>query len=79
MNLNTLRKKIDIIDKKLIALLKRRFLLAQKIGRFKIEKNLSVVDEKREEEIMEQIKKTELKKIFKLIIKESKKVQQNLP
>lgn len=55
MNLKLLRKEIDKVDSKIIAMLNRRAQLAKKIGRFKEKKNLSVYVPDRESEIYERI------------------------
>ena len=75
------RKEIDKIDNKIILLLKKRLESARKIGAYKKKNGLKIVDKKREKEILlDRIKKSKLskdftKKLFSVIIKESREVQ----
>lgn len=82
--LKTYRKKIDKIDNKIIRLLDKRLIVAQKIGEYKKQNNLPITNLNREKEILNKFskktKKTKLKKnfinkLFKLIFKNSKEVQ----
>ena len=87
MNLNSLRKDVDRIDEKILALIKKRLELAEKIAFFKKNKGLPIKDGLREKDVY---KKTEIiakslklekgliKKIFDLIIRQSLKVQENI-
>lgn len=76
-----MRKKLDKIDRKLIKLLKKRFAVCKKIGKYKKKNGLPVQDLKREKQIMNNrakksgLSKDFVQKLFKLIFKESKKVQ----
>ena len=56
MNLEETRKEIDNIDDEIISLLSKRQYLIKKIAEIKKELNKSVLDEKREEEIIEKLK-----------------------
>ncbi|MDP6599936.1 MAG: chorismate mutase [Candidatus Woesearchaeota archaeon] len=56
MNLEETRKEIDNIDDEIISLLSKRQDLIKKIAEIKKELNKSVLDEKREEEIIEKLK-----------------------
>jgi len=47
----TLRKKIDIVDEKLILLLKQRMDLCKKIGAIKAQNGMAVKDHRREDEV----------------------------
>ena len=78
------RKNIDRIDKQIIELLKERFEISKKIGKYKKQNNLPVKNKKREKQIIQKrkgsLEKTSLdskfiKKIFKLILKESQRIQ----
>ena len=75
------RKNIDKIDSKIMKLLEKRFESARKIGEYKKKTGIKLVDKKRENEILQdRIKNSRLskdftKKLFSVIIKESKKVQ----
>ncbi|XRX42953.1 MAG: prephenate dehydratase domain-containing protein [Buchnera aphidicola (Tetraneura sorini)] len=75
-----LRNKIDIIDKKIIFLLKARCFVSKKIALYKKKNNKPIKDKQREKEIIKKIinmsTKKQLnpeyaKKIFKIIINES--------
>lgn len=79
--LKNLRKKIDKVDFEILQKLAERFSLAQKIGRNKAKNLLSVLDKKREKEVLRQRKiwakklklnKALIEKIFKLFFKESR-------
>jgi chorismate mutase len=81
-----LRKKIDLIDKKILRLLEQRVQIAEKIIKIKIENGLSITDRKRENEIIEnlirqtknKILKKYLPQIYKIIFKISKEKYINL-
>jgi chorismate mutase len=86
MKLNTLRSEIDKIDVSLLVLLHNRLVIVKKIGKIKKKNGVKIVDKDREKEIINQliqkgvvlsIEKGFIKKIFKIIIKESKMVQKN--
>lgn len=55
MSIEELRREIDETDEKITELFIKRLALSRKIGRIKKEKNLPVLDEKREEEIIEKL------------------------
>jgi prephenate dehydrogenase len=71
------RKMIDKLDFKMMRLLEKRYKFVDKIGQYKKDNNLPIVDKKREDKIInEKIKKTDLnpkfiQKLYKLIIEES--------
>lgn len=84
MNLKLLRNRIDIIDDQILTLLTKRFEIAQKIAKEKEILKISIIDKKREQEIMTRLEKqwqsnavpfTCIKNIFKEIIKSSRSVQ----
>jgi len=50
-----LRRKIDRIDKKLTGLLVKRYECISSIGRYKIEKKMSVADPERETAVIEKV------------------------
>ena len=52
-NLDTLREKIDKIDKEMISLFEKRMYVAKQIGEYKIKNNLPVLNTKREEIVLE--------------------------
>jgi len=73
MTLFNIRKKIDKIDDKIIDLLEKRFLLAKEVKKFK----KKIKDKKREEEILSKIKSIYIQDIYKIILKNSKRMQKN--
>jgi len=85
-NLDQLRRKIDTVDHKLLILLKQRMMLSQNIGRIKQDKKLAIKNQRREIEILNNVKRKAVQlglsdlfiiKIFKLIMSESKNKQRN--
>lgn len=77
-NINQSRKKIDQIDKKITQLLEQRLLEAQKIGSAKKNQNLPITNRKREQEILEKISNPAIQKIYREILKQSRKLQSEL-
>jgi chorismate mutase len=72
-----LRKQIDVIDSKITLFLEKRFRITREIS-----KQDKVRDKKREEEIICNVQKSNLnksfvKKLFKLILRESRRIQKN--
>ncbi len=76
--LEKLRKEIDQIDSKVAKYLKKRLETIEKIRKFKKKSNLNIQDTKRETEIMSKLETDYEKNIFKEILKQSRKVQQEL-
>jgi chorismate mutase len=78
------RKKIDLIDQKLLGLLNQRLRIALGGGKIKKEMGKKIYDPKREKEILEKLslrnrgplKEDDLKKIFATIIKVCRRSQQ---
>jgi len=70
------RKKIDLIDQKLLSLLNQRLSIALEIGKIKKERREKIYNPKREKEILERLnlknrgplRKEGLNKIFKKIM-----------
>lgn len=54
-SLETLRHKIDMIDRKLVALLEKRMDTVTKIGQVKKEENQAVYDAKREQQVLDKV------------------------
>lgn len=54
-SLESYREQIDAIDAELIALLKKRLQIAEKIGMYKKANNIDVLDKSREHEIIEKL------------------------
>lgn len=81
--LDRLRKEVDELDRKLIEIIKERLIISREIGNCKKKNGLKIRDRKREKEIIEdRLEKSSLdacfvKKLFKLIINESRRVQDN--
>jgi len=75
-----LRRKIDLIDRKILDLLDQRRQIAEKIIKMKIKSGLKVTDRKRENEIIKSLMKRTKSKIlrkylpsiYKIIFKISK-------
>ncbi|HPG43903.1 MAG TPA: chorismate mutase [Acholeplasmataceae bacterium] len=53
MNLNELRKEIDLIDEQMMELFKKRMAVSKQIGKVKIMMGLPIVDHTRETLILE--------------------------
>lgn len=70
------RKKIDLIDQKLLTLFNQRLRIALEIGKIKKEMGKKIYDSKREKEVLERLKRKnkgplkekDLKKIFTTIM-----------
>jgi chorismate mutase/prephenate dehydrogenase len=84
MKINSIRRKIDKIDRKIVNLVGERFRLVGEIGEIKKKSGLKVFDKKREDSIMETVSEEAkrvgidenmLKKIYKIIFAESRKSQ----
>lgn len=77
------RKKINLLDQKLLSLLNRRLRIAPEIGKIKKEMGKKIYDLKREREVLERLKRKnkgplkeeDLKKIFTTIMKVCRKSQ----
>lgn len=77
------RRKIDLIDQKLLGLLNRRLRIALKMGKIKKEMGKKIYDPVREKEVLERLKrknegplkKKDLKKIFTTIMKVCRRTQ----
>lgn len=87
MKLEKLRAEINKIDKDIVLLLGRRFKLVKKVASFKKKNNLLMEDKSREKEVIKKVKQVGsdigvdsawLTKVFRLIIKESKKEQKTI-
>ena len=86
MGLSKLRSEIDRIDREIIALLRKRFEIAREIVTLKRETGVDIEDNAREAEIIENCKKesqgeideTFLEGLMRMIIEESKKIQEKM-
>ena len=82
-NLKEKRKKIDLIDQKLLTLLNQRLRIVLEIGKIKKEMGKKIYDPVREKEVLERLKRKnkgllkeeDLKKIFTTIMKVCRKSQ----
>ena len=77
------RRRIDLIDEKLLTLLNQRLRVALELGKIKKGMGKKIYDSKREKEVLEglrrgnrgPLKEDDLKKIFSTIMKTSRKCQ----
>ena len=75
------RKKIDLIDKKIVKLLLLRLDLVKKIGKYKKKNKIEITDKKREMQVLSNTKKLGglhqkfVADIFKNIVNFSKRMQ----
>ena len=82
MKLDDLRTQIDLIDKKLVALLEKRFDLAKDISKVKREQNLPVLNKERENEVLDKVSslssnyKDETSLVFSYLMDISKEIQE---
>ena len=81
-NIDELRKEIDVIDKKLVILINERATISKLIGDLKIKNEIAVIQEEREKSVYEKVEnlskiisKEDIRKIWKVIIEVSKKIQ----
>ncbi len=77
-----LRTEVDECDRQIIKLLRQRFELVRKIGAYKANHNLPILDERRERELISDrrqqasgLRSDLVENIFKLIMAESRQVQ----
>lgn len=86
MRLEELRTTVDEIDNKLIALLGERMRIIKSISHIKKAEKNGIVDENREKDIIERMKKKSkehglneefIMEIFEIILNNSRKVQEN--
>ena len=79
MNLEDFRKQIDQIDQKVIKLLKKRFEISQNIREFKQQNGLSVLDNAREDQILNRAAQgdysQQIKAVYKTVLEQSKQIQ----
>jgi monofunctional chorismate mutase len=52
VNLETLRNEIDLIDQEMMKLFKKRMEVSKKVGQYKKENGLPILDETREKELI---------------------------
>jgi chorismate mutase/prephenate dehydratase len=82
-----LRKRIDRLDDRIVALLARRFALARRIGRIKARTGNKVCDPKREREILARLKalpaaracRAEVERIYRTLLAASRHQQARRP
>jgi chorismate mutase-like protein len=83
MSIEDWRRKIDEIDRQLVALLNERTRCAIEIGKIKHDLNLRVYDPEREREILQRIKETNggplddegLQRLFERVIDECRRIE----
>jgi len=85
--LSNRRRKIDLIDRKLLSLLNQRLHIALEIGKIKRQMGIKIYDPKRENEVLERLrlrlrsrnkgllKEKDLKKIFATIVRACRQSQ----
>jgi len=87
MKLDEIRKKIDLIDEKILVDLAERFTLVKEMKRLKDKLGLPVEDKQREKKLKRKIAKKGKKlalrdlfivRLFDLIIQESKEIQDSM-
>jgi len=85
MEMNELRKKIDEVDALLLPLLEERMTISQFIGEYKKSRGIPILNQKREEEIIDKVKansKEELKdytaEIYRQIMRVSREYQDKI-
>jgi len=80
-----LRKKIDEINNEILSLLNKREKLCKEIGKIKKQGGLEIIDKEREQEMLSELKEKAKKlnldedyieNLFKLIIENSRKIQE---
>ena len=77
------RRKIDLVDRKLLGLLNQRLRIALEIGKIKKEMGEKVYDPKREKEVLRRLKiknrgplkEKDLEKVFRAIMKVCRRFQ----
>lgn len=86
LNLEELRAEIDTLDKEIIEKIAKRQAIVDQIKQFKLQHNIEVFDAKREEYLYSyhtnlskkyNVSLTFIKKLFVLIMNESKRIQHN--
>ncbi|MEZ5345262.1 MAG: chorismate mutase [Pyrinomonadaceae bacterium] len=82
MNLNEMRREIDLVDEQIVKLIDRRTQIAVEIGRLKAKAGLPIIDESRETEVIRRVcddrnyaSGRSITEIFKTILKESRAAQ----
>lgn len=83
MELENIRKDIDLLDEELLNLLIKRIDLSESVIQTKLRNNLPVLNAQREEQILARVSKNTpaeyeefILEIYKAILKESKRYQQ---
>jgi chorismate mutase len=74
-DLQKTRKEIDAVDEKLKKYIEKREKLIKKVKKIKDKLNLKIQDKNREQKILKRMKSPFVKKVFKEILKHSRKAQ----
>ena len=86
MDLEELRKEIDKIDDEIISNLSRRKNLIEKVAKIKKESNMPVLDEEREQQLLQRLKEKSKENrldedfvisLYKIILENSRKEQED--
>lgn len=81
MDLNEIRKEIDVIDAEIVNLLNKRFDVVKKIAKFKSDNNFQILNKEREKDVVKKLLnlttdyKLEVKNTYKAIMDISKSIQ----
>ena len=85
MDIKDLRIELDSINRQMAELLKRRLLISREVALYKKEKGLPIPDEKREQQIIKEVKEIageefseEAKELFTLLMKQSRTLQEKV-
>jgi len=77
--INELREQIDIIDRKIMELLEKRYTISKEIGELKQQLKTTVLDQNRENIILNKASKyshsPQIELVYKTIMSESRKLQ----
>ena len=84
MDIESLRKEIDQVDKEILSLFAKRMKISKQIAKIKQKSGEKIISTKREADILSKLKKLSVKKglnftfissVFNLILKESRDIQ----
>ena len=73
-DIQSLRQEIDQIDQEIVALFNKRLAVAYKVAQYKKEHQLNILDQKREDELLEKIKNLSQKEY----VEETLKLYENI-
>ncbi len=76
-SIDDLRKEINTLDETIKSALKRRFEVTDAVGAYKREHDLPMLDTNREKQILDLIEDASIRKIYEVILRESKARQKS--